>query len=213
MYRPNRIGPWPLAAIDSGEVDFGILAAASAEGTFEPYVPDAVIRDKTASRQFTARTVATMGVGTRTSVGVAVNGANPVVDDGLAMSTGFLVCVSGHMNYEVQAGSGPVHVFAAVGRSDDATLDAFGTDDNPCANYWYCPAHVFNIDADHGGISLNTAIAVGNWDGAVTPSSNPLIFGFGVVNRSAGNMQVRMYGSMHVHKYSSDLDLFDPTRQ
>lgn len=213
MYRPNRVGPWPLVHVDQTVSNTGALPAGNThfETEFEPSLPDSVIRSASASEYFFGLTNAAVPALESVSIGVAVNGAHPLSElEGNAGDPGYLLSVSGSCKVRIPA-STQIGIEAVIGRATAATLTSFGSGNNPCASHFVIPCAIAQGD----GFSqawVNTTVVMGNYNGAITVTSNPLIFGFRMTNYTGANAQWRWFGGMSVHKYIQDLNTFDPTR-
>jgi hypothetical protein len=212
MYRPNRIGPWPLVAIDTAPLDMGTLGGAVGDDVCSPHLPDTTIRSAMATRQMRALTSGAMAANSHLDIGVAVNGSNPNGGEGAADDPSFVISVAGVVVVRTVSGAGPISVVPFLARNNAATIVAFGTGGNACTNFNYLPGESVMLDQDVVQCRINMSLIMGNHDGAVTPSVNPLIFGFGAWNRSAATAQYKMQAHLSIHKYEQDLDVFDPTR-
>lgn len=210
MYRPNRIGPWPLIHVDKLPIDFGTPANYGNELTFDPHVADTTIRSTTASRMISAYTNATTFTSRASfSIGVAIDGSNPIGAPNGDDQQGFYVSVSGHC---VVRDGDDGQLEACIGRCDASTLTIYSSGSNPCADFFRLPIQGMVAQDEWLSASINTTLLIGHYDGSDTYESDPLIFGWRLVNQSAGAKQYRMMASMTIHKYAQDIHAFDPNR-
>lgn len=212
MYRPNRIGPHPLLNIDRAPKAYGSITTFQAINVISPVLPDATIRESTASRQFNG-TLTGLTSGAQFAIGIAVDGSNPIGELAGEDDPGMVISMSGYMWLKhSSSNNAPPHVVLA--RNDAAAL-ATSPAVNPCANYQMIPTDNSGVDGKDSFFSwasFNRTVLLGNYDGAITYSGDPLILAWVYQNPDAGTLNLVFEGMLTLHKYIIDLDTLDPNR-
>ena len=138
MYRPNRIGPWPLYDFDDVSNTWpsawntagNFNLADTAQGAMAPAVRSATVRDDYDQVTWDSTQDITLAANSVMSFGVAINGSAEN-DRGLHYGvSGSIVCAT-----SAQAFGG-----IAIGRCDNASLSVdYGANANSCAKWFVLP--------------------------------------------------------------------------
>lgn len=209
MYRPNRIGPWPMVNPDRAPYSFGTIATGQSEVVIAPVTPDQTIRDSTASRQMNG-TFSVVPVNGNNSVAIALNGSNPLGDlEGEGDLAVQFECF-GSIRWR---STGTNHGFAQpfIARNDAATLAAEPLF-NAAANYQFLPVSAHIVSIDGGQMSFKHSFILGNFDGTITYTSDPLLLGVSFQNNHSSTIPIAYNMSLGFHKYLVDIDTHDPPR-
>lgn len=213
MYRPNRIGPWPLVNLDRAPHSYGSLTGHQAPNVHSPITPDSTIRTETASRQFFG-TITSLAAANVVTIGIALAGDNPLGDLAGGGDPGVLYSASGIMTLRnsAQLLTGPP--VPQICRNDADTLATTPTP-NAAANHQMLPydAGAVSFNGFMSSCSFNTSFIIGNFDGSITYSSDPLILCWTYKNGSGTTVSIEFSGMLTFHKYLKDLDTLDSGRQ
>lgn len=211
MYRPNRIGPWPLIHVDKAPIAMGTLASSYNETNlqFNPAAPDATVRSEFASRQMSGANLVALPRESTISFGVGVNGNVPA-DVGTALMFG---CAASLTLRQLTVATNDFTVRAHIGRCNNATIGIFsGSAVNLCDNYAQVPGVNVEYATRALTASINTSVIIGDFDGAVVASTNPILFGWTVQNNSATALQFEWEAFVSLQKYIKDIDTYDVGR-
>lgn len=216
MYRPNRIGPWPLVHVDKNPVIHTGANMANRIDTFPAesfIVPDATIRTNTASRTQQIQTM-TLSNNKTFSIGVALNGANPYGAQATDGERGFHLSVCGAIAIKLTSVvvDFPVVALPFVARATNATLALSSAGNNPFDDYFLVPANSIQQAANYQVTSFNTSLVMGQYDGDDTYDSDPLYIGFLIRNLGVADENINLECSVSAHKFIKDLDTYDPPR-
>jgi len=212
MYRPNRIGPWPLISLDT-RVNGGTASTSSQPiNQARIYLADATIRAETASTHLSGLTEATVLLDEHQAFGVAINGSNPHGDNlDAASDPGFIVCVAGSITAYGTAGDAPI-VDVVLARSQNATLTAMSSGHNQTTEFMMLPMLSQHTVGNFTVASVNVQAIVGNHNGALAGGTDPIMAAFRIINPTGASKQFEFECSLSIHKYAKDLHVFDPTR-
>lgn len=212
MYRPNRIGGAPFLNIDRAPLNLGTIATSEVEATFSPIVADATVRTSTASRQIRGVASVIQAAG-QFSFGIALAGDNPIGDLAGAGDIAVQYEVFGQIRWRETAGVNLGSCTAILARNNAATVNAPPTI-NPCTNYQMIPLDMEHYTVNGGIASFKTSVLLGNFDGAITYTDDPLILAWIIHNPTpATAIAVNFNSYLAIHKYIVDIDTLDPSRQ
>lgn len=218
MYRPNRIGPWPIIDLDApkmawdaswnatlGVADFPIGTAPT------PHFRSATVRDDFdfMSIKMDGNTPTLLNHFSM-AFGVAIEGENPVDGDGEA--TLFSVFASMMLSDDTTGNEHTASLW--VGRLDQSTVDVTRNQtNNSVTNPILLPALVTktgtsgNIHLAYNGSFLFSDIEADGYD------SNPIVAGVTINNPdSAAREWTDFHLSLGIHRYVGDLKSFEPNR-
>ncbi len=205
MYRPNRIGPWPLIPIETGPgtPDVSTIEARKllfpVVGTF---LTTAGINESTRAETNSAGFAGdTISFADREGValGCAVSGER-FFEDGQ-----YLCSYAGHFSGDVV----DMNVIPVLGR-----LDA---DHERLLEYSTVPVQSENsFDSDpnrlHRNISCNGTVVLGDFQPSGLTPDGDLFFGWWVINYDGATDLTNCTWTCSIHRYKSDLVPFDPNR-
>lgn len=209
MYRPNRIGPWPLLDLDrvlaTWPVDWNtnFNAADSGLTDVKPHMELATVRDdydQVCWKRDDVQLVATQSM----TFGVCISGEapnnKPVM---LTVAGGLSLAAATVINAEASFG---------IGRLDSSSVDVTRN----AANNNISVPHVLRGAGDtEGFLNLDYIGQVGVIDLAADGfGSNPICFFCRMRNldAAAGWDWLDFSLSLHISRYVSDVDMFDPNR-
>lgn len=207
MYRPNRIGPWPLVDIDAAIVtvadttlEAGLLTIASPP---EIYVNGATVNTQSRADNFLVSGSLGITTGTGIGLGVQVDGS-PLVD-----VRDYQVSVSGCCKFHSsQLYGGAQFVF---GRADAVASGIIGV----TPPVFLAPDVIINpgIASAFQVIGINKSFIVGDFLPSGSEGSNPLVFGVWLMNGGASTSEfTHVRASLSIDRYVSDIPTFDPNR-
>jgi hypothetical protein len=205
MYKPNRIGPWPLVDTDGTSWSFPASPTMGSRKSYTLNLEDTTFYTAARATSFTCLTepMGTIGGGQSMGVGVAISGA--------ALPTEASLCsVAGGLRFDC---SGDAAVFAVFGRSNGVT--ALATLANP-----YIMPLTLNQEsgaaADVTSVmaSFSTTLVLGDFGASDTEGTNPLCVGFVVVasGLASGAGLFGFTGSLSIHRFEQQINTFDPDR-
>ena len=204
MYRPDRIGPWPLVTLEQlPEITTGAALVAGAVSP-PPYVVfDAVPNDNAMAQMLEVSDDWSIGGGLGLAVGVKVSGRDVLSADGE-----YLLSCGGAMLANSQ--DADLSIAGIVGRCD-APGELSGT----LPQYSLVPLQM-GLDVRPGIVqrSCNMTVVLGDWDpDGEDLLTSDLFFGFFYVNHGAdpGVLEDLRQHAL-IHRYLEDLHPFDPNR-
>jgi len=211
MYRPNRIGPHMLVDIDRAPKVQGAVGTSYSKVSFIPVTPDQTIRDSTASRQING-TFTAITADECLAVAIAIKGNNPVADFAATQDPAVQYSIAASITWRDAAAlnAGPPQLI--LGRNDAATLAAT-PNKNASANFQNIPLDYCDTGISGGVAGVNRSIILGNWDGAITYTDDPILLGWQFHNRHSAAITITYECSLSIHKYVIDLDVFNPPGQ
>ncbi len=205
MYRPDRIGPFPLATLESTP---HILSAINqdvikVQPTIEVIgVPN--LATKATAVFFDSN--ATVNAGNQGAFGISVNGNT------LHKAGEYIVAVSGtFLGWSAAEG---LSVQGILGR-----LSASGPGVRTMSQWIHVPemssefSRTSTAEVSAIKSSVNTEIVMGDFAPNATESDLDLCFGFALFNVGTGVATVQsIHASLSIHRYVEDLHTFDPNR-
>lgn len=208
MYRPNRIGPWPL--LDTENVIFEVPGTGLGQAPFSDIVilnsPDAIAGLE--HKAFTVRMTDGIGLasGAATAYGVRVVGTQEFDVGEYMVSYG-----GSFLGFSADEG---VAIRSVLGR-----VATNGVDDGSMAQWGLVPEQTNSSMRSAGAeitpleSSVNGTVLIGDWLPGGNLLQNELFFGFWIANggASAANI-VDVHMTVSLHRYLSDLRPFDPNR-
>lgn len=208
MYRPNRVGPWPVVDLDLtipswptewntnfNNVDVGV-------GTLAPHFYSATVKDDYDAFTW-FRSTSQLAADNSVSFAVAVNGE--ALND-----QGSLLSFDGTFGFaRAAAAQRTINFF--VGRLGASTVDVVRTAaNNSVANPYFLESVGSNVGS--GGLKCSGSLVHVD-SGADGHGSNPIVFGVQLVNPDTGAMDMEnILVSLSLHKYNGDLPIFDARR-
>ena len=209
MYRPNRIGPWPLVdlAIASSwpfGANFDVLDAVVADAVRYPQVRTTTIREDFDQVSFVQTGAVSLNFGQRVSFGCVIDGAalndRSMIYSG-AVALGF-----------VQPTNLELELDAWIGRRDGAGVTiGRASAENPVTSYFSLPVDVAKGDGYHRLSWLGSVVSVDHvGDGF---GVNPVILGCSIGNHGGSSAPLEgLQVNIALHRYVGDVDTFDPNR-
>ena len=204
MYRPDRIGPWPLVSLETvPEVSASVALVAAAISPPAYIVFDPVPNDNAMAQQLEVSDDWSIGAGLGLAVGVKISGRDVISAEGEYLLSG-----SGAMFANSQ--DSDLSIAGIVGRCDEP-----GEGTGTLPQYALVPLHNA-VDVRPGVVqrSCNMTVVLGDFDpDGEDLLTSDLFFGFFYVNHGAdpGVLEdLRQHTS--IHRYLEDLNPFDPNR-
>lgn len=206
MYRPNRIGPWPLVTFDAGphvQASLGSTAPLSGNPVGEVSKPGGNLATMAEHWRFSASISIPAGNGV--SFGVKISGV-PLFDEGeyILEYGGSLVGFSSEEGIAVRA---------LVGRFDDGAVEV-----STISRYAIAPSSFSHIRASGAETSslvadCNGEVIMGDWLPIGEEFEGGIYFGWWIMNGSTSPAEIGdLQGSVSIHRYEGDLRPFDPNR-
>lgn len=209
MYRPNRIGPWPLVNLEAAPDVFTaaeVDAAVVTEPAISIWTPKAVANSSTAAETMTSLENLPIAAGERLGIGVKIIGTQENLS-----SAEYLLSVGG--SCQLFSDKKDINVMFFVGRVNAADN---GLQIQRVANVAFIVSQSFGGENDLGALRIDTnmEMVMGNWTPIATPLDDELVAGVLIVNSSAvQNAVISSFGlTISLHRYEGDLDAFDPNR-
>lgn len=207
MYRPNRIGPWPLVTLESSLWDPTGATVGTNSGaiTGAPIymAQDAVANEATNARNIQISGTITLGAAKQICVGVKIIGS-ALFEDGK-----YLLSYGG--SFMMQPDVAGVGLSAIVGR-----VAANGAASGALDNWAHVP--LLNHKAADGGnhrvyADANGTVILGDWKPEGTILTTEYYFGWFMTNMSVNEAIIKnAMGSMSLHRYEQDINTLDPNR-
>lgn len=219
MYRPNRIGPYPVWDLDAAAITWPTewttdFAEQDHDVRTAPrlHVPSATLRDDYDQATWLCSEAAiTLAAGMAVGIGIGISGV-PAGDSADSV-LGHLYC--GHVDAMIcRDVDQELIVRPVIGRASQSTLsvdrDAQG---NTFGSYGFMPSDTARPNQRATYCSWQGCIAQGNL-GAAALGTNPVMLGAWIGNPTAAANQVIRYlaVSVSIHKYVRELQQFDPVR-
>lgn len=212
MYRPNRIGPWPIGDIEIPPWVPGATLLAAIDDVAAPLI-GAGVRSVTAptvsncEHWVLVNTTLTTTQRTGFALGCLINGVNPDPTNNI------LYAISGYAHYTAQVASAEQNIFPFISKLDDTPSDPDAL--ITITDFWPLPMDSMAVDGT-GRVftaSVNTQVIVGNFRGSTAAQSNlPIFVGWGFYNSDSDGFAVTARGSISVYKYLEDIQTQDPMR-
>lgn len=205
MYRPDRIGPWPLITLESGPTSAASLTTAAFSGTPNVEVIGGIPEAKKAgSHIFTADV--SIPAGEQGGFGFAISGAQ-LFDVGE-----YILSVAGE--FLGFSSDEAVAVTPIVGRvsTNDVVFNTL--------TWWHLVQQISSEHSRASGAeiskmqsSCNTQLIMGDFQPIGSLQSNQLFFGWWLANGGGTVATVEdIHASMSIHRYVEDLRPWDPNR-
>ncbi len=208
MYRPNRIGPWPLIDLDR---DTTILAGSDLVTASESLAkPGCRVQDTTVNESFRSWTVNFRVAGTLpTLAGCAVG----VQIAGLAFANSLNSIVSYGGGCNLFAAGAGIQIIPIIGRAE--TDGGPGTD-FICDPWAQVPYEAVSNDAAGGfahQVTANGTVIEGPFNNTTATKVGSMFFGFWICNLTGSGIVItETQVSCSIHRYLHDIDTFDPNR-
>lgn len=204
MYRPNRIGPHPLAAM--GHTVFSITGAQLATdagvltGDVQFRVNGAVAPVSVSAENWRVSSNLSMVTVEGVAVGVKITGPSLTDDEE------YLVSYGGALSCGVD--SGVIGALPVLGRISGAGLET-----GSLGSFAAVPAQAFMNNGGFLSVSANGTVVLGDFAQSGIDSTDEIFFGFFLMNPGSGTQIFKsMHGSFSLHRYEYDLSPFDPDR-
>ncbi len=206
MYRPNRIGPWPLVDVDASPVlvtKTNLDLTNNALPVPKLWCPDAVVNEVTRAANFDMTNQAwAPGANASGGFGIQVNGAANI-DERNTMFAYHFAC-----HFE-QNDDSP-QMMGIIGRVDAAAQVVTVTNNTVLPN----DSHVAASTANGAySISGRGCFIVGDFVPSGTEGTLAYVLGLLYWNPTGGAHQLDSFkASLSLYRYSTDLNVFDPNR-
>lgn len=206
MYRPNRIGPWPLVSVVTGPHVRGNLVSNDLSGAPQAHFSKTGANEATMSVHWKFNAALTIGALQGVAIGAKVVGPT-FYDEGQ-----FILSYAGALiGFSDDEGLG---IRGIIGQTADV-----GELDSALNQYSFVPTGAYLHERTSGAenapvtIDANGSVVLGDWAPQDASFSRELFFGFFLVNGggvevSVNNLEI----SASLHVYVSDLVPFDPNR-
>lgn len=209
MYRPNRVGPWPIIDIDEPPQTITSLSIQANASEFFPRMKQVVVREE--FEQWTVRMTndETISRDRRGGLGIAINGVQE-------NELNWIYALRASMQMKSDR---PLQVGMVLGRSATQSIGGIVR----VVKYHYLPCEITQVwtptNATAGflitHVNLNTEIIQGHvQQGTYTADDEyPLILAMIIQNESTLGATIHgLNGSIGIHKYTQDVDTWDPSR-
>lgn len=196
MYRPNRIGPYPLTSIDGALYNINTSVVDTFLGdtrTFTVLMDDGSPPEFAKARRITVTGTQELAADESYAIGIQISGT--------ALGKPFILGAAGSVSFQAEAG---IRAIPFVGRSATVadTISGISTYDLlPCTS------------RSDGFISYDTGLVAGQFGSAASESSNALITGCWFINTTGAALDVTdVTASFSLQRYLQDIPTFDPNR-
>ncbi len=207
MYRPNRIGPFPLVDLDAPAVLFATVEYLNGGATqkIAPITLSTVLVTETGVLRGYQNTIAIAALNT-VSFGIPVD---PVLVNEQSMQ----LSISGAARcYGSAVNNVTLNPFVARSNADPIVATQT-TGSNESDDPFFLPCCASQVPGTRAvQASVNTSLAIGPFKAGSTPSTNPLILGWCFHNQSNVAVTLNLDFSIAVQRYLEDVQLFDPSR-
>ncbi len=202
MYRPNRIGPWPVVNFELPPIELTMTDFNSvdhANHAFGMFSPNVVVPESLGSETILFDSDTNIAANSSAGIGIQVNGASTQHD--------YIWSISAQLSAVVN--DGDVDIDLCIGRLDavpSASSSVIVT------NAKYVPCTKVR---DSGQIYIHANLEiVGQREGQAQPSpEHPIGLFFHIVNETVGpKVTSQMKIQLNLQKYLADLITFDPSR-
>jgi len=198
MYRPDRIGPWPLCDIDATNV-WTPTATMGTQSAYVANLEDVTEYTAARTRVFSVGNVA-VGAAQSWCVGIKIAGG------ALTDSPNALLSVAGNIHYTQAENQGQVFAFIGRGADSSAAPAIIPTWFIPVTGVAEGTQNIFNL-------GFSTTIVLGDFGSSSTDLVTPLILCIGALNGLGSTVNMSFcQGSLSIHRYEADIDTFDPNR-
>lgn len=211
MYRPNRIGPWPITDIEIPPWNPSATLKAAIDDVAAPLIGGGVrsvtVPDVTNCEQIWVNGSFTTTAANRVwALGVLISGVNQ------EPTNNTLYAVSGHMQVAIGTADAQQMLFPIISK-----LDATPSDPDALitiTDYSTLPCIHNNQDSTtRSSASLLTQVVAGNIRGSTSTQSDlPIFVGWAFTCAINGAYAVTAFGSINVMKYTEDMKTNDPWR-
>lgn len=206
MYRPNRIGPMPLADIE--QVPFvqtgaKLNGAESILSVATMVVADAVAPEDASARSWVMTDTWTLSAARGVCVGVKVSGSE------LFLGGEYIFSFGGSIMFTTGAETECV-AMPMIGRVDTDGLDV------ATMNQWALmpsvPSMPKAFDVGIVSAAMNGSVLYGDFGGAGASLTKELFAGFWLMNHAGNATIADLKMSVSAHRFTKDLDAYDSSR-
>jgi len=208
MYRPNRVGPWPLVTLESSVITSGLFTSSLLGTVPQCNVSSAIGNESTIAEQWILGDIA-IPAGEHGAIGVKVSGSQLESNKEFGE---FLVAYGGA--FQGFTSDEAVSIRCMLGRASTPGIVGFS-----CPQFAYVPSVISNHERTSGAEvssvvgDANGEVVIGDWAPEGAFLENEIFFGWLIANGGsavANVSDIQMAASLH--RYVSDLHPFDPNR-
>lgn len=203
-YRPNRIGPWPLADIDAALVSVADTTLEAGLATIasppEVYMVGSSVATEYRAESFLVS--GSLGVTAGNGIGIGVR----IAGTALQNARNYIVSMAGSIVFH--SSQIYCHAVPIFGRAADVTDGIISL-----SNHWIPPfnASWSNIAAASSFACVNHQMVVGDFVPSGTEGANPLVAGWYFRNGGGSTAEVTHIRAMiSLQRYLSDIPVFEP---